>query len=173
MVRETFSTMLMITSSPALKLGVAFTVNVCSSSCDQLLVGLIQDGIHGVMQALVGGFRGDAHLLAQPPPARRTVLLDSYCSPVPAAEPLPLLVVNWQRGGFAGRQVHERSVIVDGPMPEQPAQQGQRLGRQDLIHERLMPGQRLQGAAARIARLLFGEVDYFWVHFGSGAQAIR
>src|ERR1019366_4400017 len=66
MVRETFSTMLMITSSPALKLGVAFTVNVCSSSCDQLLVGRIQDGIHGVMQALIGGFRGDAHLLAQP-----------------------------------------------------------------------------------------------------------
>src|ERR1035437_1005962 len=66
MVRETFSTMLMITSSPALKLGVAFTVNVCSSSRDQLLVGLIQDGIHGVVQALVGGFRGNAHLLAHP-----------------------------------------------------------------------------------------------------------
>src|ERR1017187_5138353 len=61
--------------------------------------------------SLVGTFCGDAYLLAQPPPARRTVLLDSCCSPVPAAEPLPLLVFNWQGGGFEVRPFPKRSVI--------------------------------------------------------------
>src|ERR1035441_7713009 len=91
------------------------------------------------------------------PPARRTVL-DSCCSPVPAAEPLPLLWVDGQRGGFAGRQVEEGSVVVDRAVPEEPAQQRQRLGGKRLVHERLLPGERFQVAAARIARLLFGKV---------------
>src|ERR1035441_10149301 len=128
------------------------------------------------------------------PTARRTVLLDSCCSPVPAAQPLPLLWVNRQRGGFAGRQVEKRSVVVDRAVPEEPAQQRlplfaldrqrggfrgrevenpsveddravpeepaqqrQRLGGKRLVHERLLQGERLQGAAARIAQLLFGD----------------
>src|ERR1039458_9597714 len=108
-----------------------------------------------------------------PPPVRRTFLLDSCGSPVPAAQPQPLSGVNRQRGGFACRQVEKRAVVVDGPVPEEPAQQRQRLGGQRLVHERLLPSERLQGAAARIARLLFGEVGPFWVQLGNGAQAIR
>src|ERR1039458_5325739 len=95
-------------------------------------------------------------------------LTSAYCSPVPAAQPLPLLWVNRQRGGFAGRQVEKRSMVVDGSVPEQPAQQGQRLGGECLVHERLLPGERLQGAATRIARLLLGEVDHFRVQLGDG-----
>src|ERR1039458_8378669 len=107
------------------------------------------------------------------PPVRHAVHLDSCGSPVPAAQPLPLLWVNRQRGGFAGRQVEKRPVVVDRAVPEQPAQQGQRLGGQRLVHKRLQPGERLQGATARIARLLFGEVDHFRVQLGDGAQAFR
>src|SRR5665811_2007914 len=88
-----------------------------------------------------------------------------------AAQPLPLLWVNRQRGGFAGRQVEKRSVVVDRAVPEEPAQQGQRLGGERLVYERLLSGERLQGATARIARLLLGEVDHFRVQFGDGAQA--
>ena len=64
-------------------------------------------------------------------------------------------------------------MVVDGSVPEQPAQQGQRLGGECLVHERLLPGERLQGAATRIARLLLGEVDHFRVQLGDGAQALR
>src|ERR1035441_6743282 len=119
---------------------------------------------------LIAAFIGGAHLLAQPPPARRTGLLDSYCSPVPAAQPLPLLGVNRQRGGFAGRQVEKRSVVVDRAVPEEPAQQGQRLGGERLVHERLLPGERLQGATARIARLLFCEVGHLRVQLGDRSE---
>src|ERR1019366_8820288 len=107
------------------------------------------------------------------PTARRTVLLDSCCSPVPAAQPLPLLWVNRQRGGFAGRQVEKRSVVVDRAVPEEPAQQRQRLGGKRLVHERLLPGERIQGTAAWITGLLLGEVDHFFVQLGNRAQALR
>src|ERR1035441_1815989 len=90
-------------------------------------------------------------------PARHAVLLDSCCSPVPAAEPLPLLGVNRQRGGSAGRQIEKRPVVVDRAVPEEPAQQRQRLGGKRLVDEGLLPGERLQGTAARIARLLRSE----------------
>src|ERR1039457_1218309 len=72
-------------------------------------------------------------------------LTSAYCSPVPAAQPLPLLWVNRQRGGFAGRQVEKRSMVVDRSVPEQPAQQGQRLGGKRLVHKRLLP-ERTEGA---------------------------
>jgi hypothetical protein len=45
-------------------------------------------------------------------------------------------------------------MVLDPPMPEQAREQSERMVGQYLVHERLLPFQRLDGATARLSFVL-------------------
>jgi hypothetical protein len=59
----------------------------------------------------------------------------------------PDLRTNGERSSATRSQVHETAVVSEPPISEQPGQHCQRLVRECLVHEWLLPFQRFQRAA--------------------------